>query len=90
MISRTTERFRKAYAALPKHLQSQVREAYKQFKRDPNHPGLQFKRVHSAKPVYSVRVSLGYRALGIRNGQEIVWFWVGSHADYDRLLSRKL
>jgi hypothetical protein len=36
--------------------------------------------------VYSVRVGLGWRALGVREGDVMVWFWIGSHADYDRLL----
>jgi mRNA-degrading endonuclease RelE of RelBE toxin-antitoxin system len=88
VTSRTTESFRKAYAGLPKYIQKQAKEAYQQFKRNPKHPSLQFKRVHSSKPIYSVRVSLGYRAVGVMSGSEIVWFWIGSHADYDRLLSR--
>lgn len=50
--------------------------------------GLYFKQVHSKKPIYSVRVTRDYRALGIRDGDEIVWFWIGSHAEYDRLLSQ--
>ena len=39
-------------------------------------------------PVYSVRISLEYRALGIRAGEEIVWFWIGSHGNYDKLVSQ--
>jgi hypothetical protein len=31
---------------------------------------------------------MDYRALGVKEGDEIIWFWIGSHADYDRLLSR--
>lgn len=34
----------------------------------------------------SVRVALGYRALGVVRGKDILWFWIGSHADYDRLV----
>ena len=34
----------------------------------------------------SVRVGLGYRALGVRHGDDILWFWIGSHAEYDRLV----
>ncbi len=88
MISRTNERFRKTYAGLPRHIQQQAKEAYKRFDRNPRHASLQFKRVHSSKPIYSVRVSLGYRALGVINGDVIIWFWIGSHADYDRLIAR--
>jgi hypothetical protein len=32
-------------------------------------------------------VGLGWRAVGVRDGDTMVWFWIGSHADYDRLLS---
>ncbi len=86
MTSRTTERFRKSLAALPDHIQQRARQAYKSFLRNQNHPGLQFKQVHSTRPIYSVRISLDYRALGVLDGDEMIWFWIGSHADYDRLL----
>ncbi len=86
MTSRTTERFRKSLAALQDHIQQRARQAYKTFQQNPNHPGLQFKQVHSTQPIYSVRISLDYRALGVLDGDEMIWFWIGSHADYDRLL----
>ena len=63
-----------------------ARKAYRLFREHPQHPGLQFKKVHDRDPVYSVRVSLGCRALGLIENDEITWFWIGSHADYDRLL----
>jgi hypothetical protein len=31
---------------------------------------------------------MGYRAVGIVEAEEIVWFWIGSHADYDKVLKR--
>lgn len=37
-------------------------------------------------PIYSARVGLGYRALAVREGGTWIWFWIGNHADYDRLL----
>ncbi len=88
MISHTTERFRKAFAELPKKTQQQAKDAYKQFKKDPFYPSLRLKRVHSTKPIYSVRINIGYRAIGIQNENEIIWFWIGSHDDYVKLLSR--
>ena len=87
MISRTTERFRKAFAILPKKVQHQAKDAYKQFKQDPFYPSLNFKRVHSTRPVYSVRISIEYRAVGIQDENEMIWFWIGSHDDYMKLLS---
>ena len=88
MKSHTTERFRKAFEHLPRHIQRQARAAYKLFLQNPHHPSLQFKQVHPVHPIYSVRISLDYRAVGIRDGDEIVWYWIGTHADYDRLISR--
>jgi hypothetical protein len=46
-----------------------------------------FKRVHATEPIYSVRITRGYRALGLRDGDLVTWFWIGSHADYDKLLA---
>lgn len=88
MKSHTTERFRKAFEHLPRHIQRQARAAYKLFLQNPHHPSLQFKQVHPVRPIYSVRISLDYRAVGIRDGDEIVWYWIGTHSDYDRLISR--
>lgn len=73
---------------MPEHVQRQARDAYRLFRQDPHHPGLRFKQVHSTRAIYSVRISAAYRALGVREGDDLVWFWIGSHAEYDRLVSR--
>ncbi|MEO8148162.1 MAG: hypothetical protein ABI723_11015 [Bacteroidia bacterium] len=86
MKSVTTERFRKAYDALPEHVRVSALKAYKLWHKNPLHPSLKFKRIHSTKPVYSVRVSLSCRALGIKQDETIIWFWIGSHADYNKLI----
>lgn len=44
--------------------------------------------MRTTEPIYSVRVSKDYRALGIRKDDTVIWFWIGSHAEYDDLLSR--
>jgi hypothetical protein len=88
MKSFTSERFWELYRALPDTVRQQAREAYQRFKENPGHPGLQFKKVHSRKPVYSARVSRDYRVLGVLDNDEIVWFWIGSHEDYDKILTR--
>ncbi|HLZ10276.1 MAG TPA: hypothetical protein VKT80_16935 [Chloroflexota bacterium] len=87
MNSHTTRRFREALESLPEEIQRQAREAYQLFRRDPHHPGLRFKQVHPTRPIFSARINAGYRALGTRQGGDLVWFWIGSHADYDRLIS---
>ena len=88
MISRTTPSFRKAFDAVPKDIQDRAREAFRLFSDNPAHPSLRLKQVHSTEPVYSARVTLDYRALASRRDGVWIWFWIGSHADYDQLLAR--
>lgn len=86
MRSKTTQQFRDLLAALPESAQQQARAAYRLFKQDPTHPGLQFKRSNTKSPIYSARIGLHYRALARREPDAYVWFWIGSHAEYDKLL----
>jgi len=89
VISRTTLRFRKALSALPEAVRARARIVYRLFSQDPWHPALQFKQVHPVEPIYSARVGLGYRALAVREGEVVIWFWIRSHAEYDRLISER-
>jgi hypothetical protein len=86
LTSKTTQRFRGAYGRLPEHVRRRAREAYRLFKSNPSHPGLRFKQVHATEPIYAARVGLGYRALAVLDGDVVVWFWIGTHADYDHIL----
>ncbi len=88
MISRTTKEFWNLFDVLPKGIQNQAVKAYKAWNNYPNHPGLHFKSIHSTEPLYSVRISRGYRALGLKDGNTITWFWIGSHSEYEKLISR--
>ena len=81
MRSHTTERFRKALEALPAQVQRQAKKAFEKWQRNPYHPSLRFKKIHSDKAIYSVRISLDYRALGVREKGQMIWFWIGSHVD---------
>jgi hypothetical protein len=84
--SRTTRSFRAAFAALPEEIQAQARRAYRIFRENPSHPSLRFKKVDPLENVYSVRIGLGYRALGVLEGSVVIWFWIGSHAEHDRVV----
>jgi hypothetical protein len=86
MKSRTTRRFRGLLADLPEHVRRQAKEAYRLFRQDLSHPGLHFKQVTPDPPTYSARVGIGYRAVGVLRGDTVIWYWIGSHADYDLLL----
>ena len=88
MKSRTTQQFRERLDGLPLQVREQAKSAYLRFQQNPSHPSLQFKKVHGTLPVYSVRINLEYRAVGVLNSDEIVWFWIGAHAEYDKILRR--
>jgi hypothetical protein len=86
--STTTDAFWSCYAELPKVIRKQARGAYQLFLRDSHYPSLHFKRVHSTRSIYSVRITRDYRALGILHKDEIIWFWIGSHLDYEKILRK--
>ena len=88
MNSRTTRSFRELFARLPRHVQQQARESYRLFRDNPLHPGLHFKKVYDDPPMYSARVGISYRAVAVLEGDTLAWFWIGSHADYDKLLAQ--
>jgi len=88
VTSHLTPDFRTLFSKLPANIQTLAKKNYRLWKRNQNHPGLAFKKIHRRKPIYSIRVGLGYRAIGVRSGNKILWFWVGSHAEYDDMISR--
>ncbi len=88
MNSHTTREFRELLSKLPARVRRQARASYRWFQADPAHPGLHFKQVCADPLIYSARVGISHRALASRDGDTVVWFWIGSHADYDELLKR--
>lgn len=89
MRSRRTASFQKRFAALPPQIQERARDAYRRFREDPKHPGLRFKKIHATESIYSIRIGLGYRAVGILTSDVMLWYWIGSHADYDALVAKR-
>ena len=86
MKSRATPSFWKLYRQLPRPVRQRTVKAYRLWRENPQHPSLRFKRVDPEEPIYSVRVGLNYPAVGWFEQDTIVWFWIGNHQDYDRLL----
>ena len=75
------------FGALPADVREQARAAYRLFRSNPRHPGLNFKRVHGTNRFVSARVGRSYRAVGILvEANEVVWFWIGPHEQYEKLL----
>ncbi|PAX47082.1 type II toxin-antitoxin system RelE family toxin [Brunnivagina elsteri] len=88
MKSSVTKTFRKQLGELPESIQEQAAKAYALWQENPYHNSLQFKRVSQRQPIYSARVSLNYRVLGLLESEHIYWYWIGTHDEYDELLKR--
>ena len=86
MKSRTSAAFRTQRARLPANVRRQAYADFKEFRDNPFLPSFEFKCVDSQRNVWSVRIGRSYRALCRRNGSELDWYWIGSHADYDQIL----
>ncbi len=84
MNHHATPDFWTSYRSLSTNIQQLADRAYALLTRDPRHPSLRLKKVGR---YWSVRVGDHYRALAIEAHDGLVWFWIGSHADYDKLLS---
>ena len=52
-------------------------------KADPQHPSLHLKKLDE---IWSVRVSLHHRALAVKVSDGFLWFWIGTHAEYDDIV----
>ena len=76
------------YAAAGAQRQAQIKRSYMLWIDNPSHPPIKFKKVHDTEPIYSARVDLDWRALGVLEAGTVVWFWVGPHDEYDALLKR--
>ena len=87
MNSHTNERYWECFRALPKEIRKQAYETYRQFAVDPFSPGLAFKEVNKHRRLWSVRVTRGYRAVGVREGDQIPWVWIGAHREYEKFIT---
>ena len=83
MKHRATPDFWYHYRELPVEIQELADRCYEKLKQDSYYPSLHFKK---AGEFWSVRVGIHYRALALEEGNDIAWFWIGTHAEYDRLL----
>jgi hypothetical protein len=80
---RSTPRFWDCYRSLPAEVQRLVDGCYALLRQDARHLSLHFKKVGR---LWSVRVELHYRAVAVEDDANLVWFWIGTHAEYDRLV----
>lgn len=71
----------------PTPVRDRAGKAFRLWEQNPGHPLLRFRLVHPAEPIYSVRIGLGWRAVGVRRADRMVSFRVGTHAEYHKLIS---
>lgn len=86
MRHRATARFWLCCHQLPDDVQRLANRCYPLLREDARHPSLRLKR---AGRFWSVRVGLHFRALALEHEGDLIWFWIGSHSDYDKLLDRE-
>ncbi len=86
MIHYASPAFWAAYRRLPQAVRRQADRQFSLLQENPRHPSLHFKRIGK---VWSARIGLHYRALAMSVEDGLLWFWIGSHADYDRLIGRR-
>ena len=79
MRSQTTASFWVEYQSLPENINKGARKAYRLWLQNPFHPSLHFKCINFKGHIWSLRISLGYRALGIYESDTVIWFWVIHH-----------
>jgi hypothetical protein len=85
VIHTASARFWRCYDALPADIRALADKNFKLLETNPSHPSLHFKFLAGGK-LYSSRVGLHYRALRLPRESGVHWFWVGTHAEYDRLV----
>jgi hypothetical protein len=82
--SRAVGRFWRLYHELPERIREAADKQYALWRENPRHGSLHFKSVK--QNLWSVRVTDDYRALATREGDTWLWFWIGDHDEYLRLL----
>ena len=85
MRHRASPRFWGCHDRLPEDVRRLADRCFDTLKKDPQHPSLHFKKIGR---FHAVRVGLHYRALAVEQGEDLAWFWIGTHAEYDKLLGR--
>ncbi len=87
MKSTTLPSFWKAYESLEQTIKNRAKKAYRLWAQNPFHPSLHFKCINAEENIWSVRITLGYRAIGVLQNDTVTWFWIGGHDEYERFFS---
>ena len=83
MRHRASPSFRREYNALDADIRKLADKSFQLFKNDPQYPS---RRLKKTGRFWSARVGLQYRALSVEIPDGLLWFWIGDHKKYDRLV----
>ena len=84
MNSATLPSFWAAYRLLDEQTRRRTKRAYLLWSDNPFHPSLHFKCINSQENIWSARVTLSVRAIGVMDGDTVTWFWIGGHDEYEQ------
>ena len=84
-MHRTTKRFWESYEILTKQVRELADKNFQLLKRNPRHPSLHFKKIDK---LWSARVGVAHRTLAVKDGEDFIWTWIGTHDDYERMIKR--
>ncbi len=87
MRSATLPSFWSAYNTLNKNVKRAARKAFSLWEQNPFHPSLHFKCINHQQDIWSVRITLNYRAVGVLDDDTVTWFWIGNHDDYKKFFA---
>ena len=83
MNHHTSPSFWENYQLLPPAIQKIADKNFELLKENPRHPSLHFKKV---RDYWSVRAGIKHRALAIEMEEGLLWFWIGTHTEYDKII----
>jgi hypothetical protein len=83
-MHRATGRYWRCYRRLPAETRERADKAFALLRANPQHPSLRLKQVDA---YWSVRIDLAHRALAVPDGSDFIWVWIGTHDEYNRLIS---
>ncbi|HEY7336181.1 MAG TPA: hypothetical protein VH639_14925 [Bryobacteraceae bacterium] len=86
MKSLATRRFWSLFHALPNEVQRLAAKNYHLWRKNPSHPSLHFRRLKGSDDRFTIRVGDRYRAVGLLRSETLIWVWIGTHAEYDRMV----
>jgi len=83
----TVKSYWQAFKELPENIQRHTDRKFDLWKQNPFHPSLNFKCVNTEYNIWSARITIDYRALAVKKENSVIWYWIGSHKKYERLLN---